>query len=405
MAEALESLKATLEGLLERMPSQETWGALVDLIEQAWTLAPAWVVESWVPLLERRLAGWPPGLRNAPLAWVEGVGEGRAPLLATADTFEAAKKLKPAPRRQWLDSLVERAPGAARNVLAYFVRVEDRTMMKQLGDFGALAAPGIVAALREREATEKRYETLAELAIPLGPAVRDAAGTLADLVVMMRARRPSQKTMPALQRLAEALVACDAPEEDVRRAMTPLLDYVDGALRGLARRALEARGLPAPHSPWEACAVGWPLIAELQRLGCSFDPEAPRSARIQTTAGEVDVPRPFQDLLAVTWPGRDFRGSEWMFSDDAHSELSVHFRLPYFPDMEAYGKRPYLEMATDGCGGYYYHLCLEDVPATLDDAGLAGLPVYRLERGGEWAHRRGPSFSTLQTFLSNLTPL
>ncbi len=124
-----------------------------------------------------------------------------------------------------------------------------------------------------------------------------------------------------------------------------------------------------------------------------------------TPAGEVEVPRVLQDLFAVKWPRHDFQGSAWMFGTDAHSDISVGFHPPSFPELEAYAKRPYVELATDGCGGYFYHLCLSDLPATPGDEGLANLPVYRLERGGEWAHPRGASLTTLQTFLSNLTPL
>jgi hypothetical protein len=399
----LEALRRTLDAVLEQAPGQETWRELTGVLDQGWALAPEVVATAWVPALVGRLERWPPGLRDAPRSWVEE--EARAPLLAAADTFEAAKKLKPAARRQLLDRLAERAPQAASSAIAYFVRAEDRTMMKQLADFGALATPALLAGLREEAATEKRVESLASLASQLGPAAREAAGLLADRIVALRARRPSQKTVPALQRLTEALLGCGAPEEDLRRALTPLLDYADGTLRTLARRTLEERGLPAPRSPWEACAVGWPVIAELQRLGCTFDPGAPRRTRMDTPAGEVEVPQPFLDLFAVKWPRGEFQGSEWMFGTDAHSDIRVDFRTPYFPDIEAYAKRPYVELASDGCGGYFYHVCLSDVPATLTDETLANIPVYRLERGGEWYHPRGSFLTTLQTFFANLSPM
>ncbi|MCY1018992.1 hypothetical protein [Pyxidicoccus sp. MSG2] len=404
MAGELDALKGARDAVFAQPPGEAAWKELVAVVEQAWALAPGDVAAEWVPALTSRFASWPPGLRDAPASWVQGVEEGRAPLLVLADTFEAAKKLKPAERRKFIDRLAKLAPSAASNALAYFVRVEDRTMMKQLADFGALAAPGVIAALREPDATEKRYETVADLAKQLGSGARDAADAMADLVVTLRARRPSQKTTPILLRLTEALLGCGAPRETLRRSLTPLLDSSDASLRSLARRELESRGLPAPHSPWESSAVGWPVIAELQRLGCSFHPHTPKLTRMKTPAGEVEVPQPFRDLFTVKWAARSFRGSTWMFGGDAHGEVSVSFRTPHFLDYEAYAKRPYVQMATDGCGGYYYHLCLEDVPATQDDTALANIPVYRLERGGEWYHPYGKSFTTLQTFLSNLHP-
>jgi hypothetical protein len=404
MTQALPSRKKTLDPLLEKTPSQETWKEIVEVLTQAWEADADAVSKTWLPTLEEGLARWPPGLREAPRDWVEGVVTGRAPLLASADTFEAVKKLKPAARRQFIDGLVKSAPRSASSVLSYFIRVEDRTMMKQLADFGALAAPGIVAALKEPAATEKRYESLAEIARKLGPAVKEAADAMADLIVKLRARRPSLKTTPLMQKLTEALLACEADKKTLARALTPLLDYADGTLRTLARKELEARGLPAPRSPWEKSTLGWPLIAELQRLGGTFDPTARKPMRMNTPAGEVDVPQPFLDLFSVKFPRGSFQGSAWMFGSDAHSEVTFGFRTPYFLDYEAYEKKPYVEMATDSCGGYYYHLCLLDVPATLDDASTANIPVYRLERGGVWYHPRGPFHTTLQTFLSNLTP-
>ncbi|MDY7232736.1 hypothetical protein [Hyalangium rubrum] len=403
MANDLKALQEARDTLLAWEPSYETWERLARVINDAWALAPETLASEWVPLLEERLGNWPPGLRNAPGAWLEGEGVGRAPLLATADTFDAARQLKPAARRQFVDRLVAHVPGAASKVLTYFVRVEDRTMMKQLVDFGALSVPAIISALREPDGTEKRYESMAEFAKQLGSVAREAADALADRAVEMRARRPSQKTTPALQRLVEALLGCDAPVEPVSRALTPLLDYPNGALRKLARKELEARGLSAPQSVWEQCSVGWPVIAELQRLGCQFNPRVYRPERMQSPAGEVEVPLPFRYLFAVEWPRGRLRGNEWMFGSDAHSEISVDFGPPHFLDMEAYEKRPYVEMATDGCGGYYYHISLLDLPAQLGDEGLANIPVYRLERGGRWHHPRGPAMTTLQTFLSNLS--